>query len=276
MLNAVSPGYLATMRVPLVGGRAIDARDLAGSGRVAVVSETAARTYWPGASPVGQRLRLDGKDGPVHEVVGVARDARFGDLTGAPTPMVYVPLAQRHASPVVLQVRSTGPAGAAAPAVRAALRELAPDLPFGEVRALTAYRDEAMLPSTLMARLLGIFGTAALVVAAVGLGGVVAFTVAERTREIGVRLALGADAGAVVRLVVGQGMRLAGVGIALGLPVAAGGAWLLARQLQGVQGADGLTIGIPVGVLALVAAAASWGPARRASRLAPAVVLRAE
>lgn len=272
----VGSDFFSTLDLPLAAGRPIDATDRAGGQPVAVVSESFARRHWPGERALGKHVRIGG-DAPVsYEVVGVARDVRLTELTGPIEPMLYLPLAQRYDGNAALEVRTRASAAAITGAVRAAVRATDPDLPLGRVSTLEDYRDEAMTPTRLMATMLALFGAMALAVAAVGLGGVVAFAAAERTREIGVRLALGADARDVLRLVVGQGVRMALVGVAIGVPLAVGVGRLLGAQLYGVGAADPLTLGATVLVLGGVAVLASWIPARRAARLEPATVLRSE
>jgi predicted permease len=278
----VGPDYFATLGIPLRDGRAIAAEDRAGGEPVAVVSETFARRFWPGERAVGRRVAVSlGRwDTGTVTVVGVAADVRDAEPADRPAPTVYLPLAQRHHAQVALYVRARGEPARLTPAltsaVRALLREVDPNLPPREVRALAEYRSEALLPARLLAVMLGAFGTLALAVAAVGLGGVVAFLTVRRTREIGVRLALGATPGGVVALVLRQGVRLAGLGLAAGLALAAAAGHLLRSQLHGVGALDPLAFGAAGAVLTAVALLASWLPARRAARVPPSTALRAD
>jgi len=273
----VTSDFLPTLGMRLADGRAIGDEDRAGAPRVAVVNEAFARRAWPGERAIGQRIRLDGDGAGEATVVGVVRDARVQGLTEAPMPMLYFPLAQEWTSEMVLEVRvAAGAPHAVLGAVRRELAALDPNLPMGEVRTLEEVRTEAMLPARLMASLMTAFGALALAVAAVGLAGVVAFAVAQRTREMGVRMALGAAGADVERLVVGEGVRLALVGLVVGLALAAGVTQLIASQLYGVGAADPatyLTVATALGVVALLAA---WVPARRAARVNPLEALRAE
>jgi predicted permease len=275
--NVVGTSFFATMRIPIADGRPLGPEDRAGAPRAVVVSEAFAREAWPGARAVGRRLRVEEPGAPELTVVGVARDARFQRLSGAPEAMLYLPLAQRWTPEMLVQLRTgTGRPRALLGAVQRELRALDPDLPIDEVRTLDEVRTEAMFPARLMATMLAAFGALALGVACVGLAAVVAFAASQRTRELGVRMALGAEAGDVQRLIVADGLRLAAVGVAVGLLLAAGVARLLASQLYGVSAADPLTFVLVPALLGGVALLAAWVPARRASRADPLVALRAE
>jgi predicted permease len=276
-IDVVGTDFFRTMRIPIADGRPLGPEDRAGAPRAVVVSEAFARDAWPGARAVGQRLRVEEPGAPELTVVGVARDARFQRLSGAPEPMLYLPLAQRWTPEMIVQLRATtGTPRALLGAVQRELRALDPDLPIDEVRTLDEVRTEAMFPARLMATMLAAFGALALGVACVGLAAVVAFAASQRTRELGVRMALGAAAGDVQRLIVADGLRLTAVGVGVGLLLAAGVARLLASQLYGVSAADPLTFVLVPALLGGVALLAAWVPARRASRADPLVALRAE
>ena len=276
-MNVVGADFFRTMRIPMADGRPLGPEDRAGAPRAVVVSEAFARDAWPGARAVGRRLRMEEPGAPELTVVGVARDARFQRLSGAPEPMLYLPLAQRWTPEMIVQLRAgTGAPRALLGAVQRELRALDPDLPIDEVRTLDEVRTEAMFPARLMATMLAAFGALALGVACVGLAAVVAFAASQRTRELGVRMALGAAAGDVQRLIVADGLRLAAVGVGIGLLLAAAVARLLASQLYGVSAADPLTFVLVPALLGGVALLAAWVPARRASRADPLVALRAE
>ena len=275
--DVVTSDFLPTLGMRLADGRAIGDEDRAGAPRAVVVNEAFARRAWPGERAVGQRIRLEGDSAGEATVVGLVRDARVQGLTEAPEPMLYFPLAQEWTSQMVLEVRvAAGAPHAVLGAVRRELAALDPNLPTGEVRTLEEVRTEAMLPARLMASLMTAFGVLALCVAAVGLAGVVAFAVAQRTREMGVRMALGAAGADVERLVVGEGVRLALVGLGVGLALAAGATQLIASQLYGVGAADPATYLVVATVLGGVALLAAWVPARRAARVDPLEALRAE
>lgn len=269
----VSSGYFETMGIPLVAGRAIDDRDREGSAPVVIINETMARRYWPGRDAVGGRLRT-GPDWST--VIGVARDGKYGQLTEPSRSVMYFPIQQVYRSAPVLQVATSGPAGAAIDGVRRAVAEVAPDLALYDVRTLEEHLRMSVAIPRMAALLLGIFGGLALLLSAVGLSGVIAFSVSQRTQEIGVRMALGADRGRVLRSVLGQGARLAVVGVALGLAGAALATPLLDTLLVGVSPTDPLTFAATAGALLLVALVAAWIPARRAAGLNPVEALRSE
>jgi predicted permease len=279
--NVVGRLYFRTLGIPLLGGRDFTARDTEGAPLVAVVNESFARRYY-GDEALGERISVDGPTGPWREVVGVVRDSRFRRLTEEPMAFVYLPLAQRHESGVTLHVRVASATGNGANpggvpgAVRAIVRSLEPDLPLADLRPLSDVLRSSLYPARMGAFIFAVLGAAALALAAIGLYGVVAYLVAQRTREIGIRVALGARSGDVARLVLGQGMALVGVGLALGLL----GALALGRLIQGflfgVGAADPPTfaaIVLAVGSAGLVACGV---PFRRALRLDPAAALRHE
>ncbi len=269
----VSAGYFDTMGIPLVSGRPIDDRDRATAAPVVVINETMARRYWAGRDAVGGRLRA-GDDWAT--VIGVARDGKYGQLVEEPRSVMYLPIHQEYQSAPVLQVATSGPAGPAIDGVRRAVAEVAPDLALYDVRTLEEHLRMSVAIPRMAALLLGIFGGLALLLSAVGLSGVIAFSVSQRTQEIGVRMALGADRGRVLRSVLGQGARLAVVGVGVGLAGAAFSTPLLNTLLVGVSPTDPFTFGATAGALLLVALVAAWIPARRAAGLNPVEALRAE
>lgn len=269
----VTPGYFETMGIPIVSGRAIDDRDRQTSARVVIVNETMARRYWPGRDAIGGRLRASGEWATV---IGVARDGKYGQLSEAPRSVMYLPIHQVYRSAPVLQVATTGDAGVAIDSVRRAVAEVAPDLALYDVRTLEEHLRMSVAIPRMAAMLLGIFGGLALLLSAVGLSGVIAFSVSQRTQEIGVRMALGADRGRVLRGVLGQGARLAAVGVALGLAGAVVATPWLGSLLVNVSPTDPMTFGATAGILLIVALVAAWIPARRAARLNPVDALRAE
>jgi hypothetical protein len=249
--------------------------------RVAVVSEAMARRFWPNADPVGRRFRLGDATGPEVTVVGVVATARFRDLTtdlAAPAaePDVFFPLSQRTDTDLEVAVRSRTGALPDAALLRRAVEEVAAGIPVFDVQPLR----EAMRQQSAVGRfgsvVLTAFGALALLLAAIGIYGVVAFAVGASRREIAIRMALGAPARRVLGLIVRNGMALVGAGIALGLGASLWLTGLLRAQLYGVSATDPLTLGAVAAAVLLVALLASWLPARRAARVDPQVALRTE
>ncbi len=281
-LNTVSPGYFDVMDVAIVRGRAIGPQDGPSSAPVMVVNETLARRLWPDHSPsasgaqdpLGRTLQLF--DDRSFTVVGVAADATYYELGEEPTTQAWGSVLQVYDPLVHFVVHTEVPAAELAGPVQAALRELDPNLAFGWVSSLDAVFEEVTARYQVSAALMSLFGFLALVLATAGLYGVVSFLVARRTREIGVRMALGANRARVAREVLGSGLLLAGVGVILGL----GGALVLRRLTEsllfGVTPEDPWVLAAAASVLVAVAALASLGPARRATRVDPSEALRAE
>lgn len=276
--NRVGPRFLETTGASLVRGRGLERGDDAASRRVALVNETMARQLWPGREALGARFRL-GRDGEWLEVVGVVSDGKYLMLGEEPRPFFYQPLPQNYGSPVTLMVRSAAePSSLVGPLTRI-LRELDPELPFFNVRTMDAHMRASvfgLLPLRMGASMAAAQGLIGLFLAVMGLYAVVSYTVNRRTREIGVRMALGANSVDVVRLVVRDGMRLTAIGVALGLVASVGLGVALSRVLYGVRPTDA---GVYVAVTALllaVAALACYLPARRATRVDPMLALRSE
>ena len=282
IVNAVTPDYFRTMGTQIVRGRGFTSGDRAGAPRVLVVNETMARLVWPRQNPLGKCVRVGDSDTiPCSEVVGVAEETRWGDIRREPLMQYYVPLAQRQWDPPMrnLFVRPEGGAAALPTTVAALRREAlaaAPKLAFARVRPLQDYLEPSLRPWRLGASVFGAFGLLALVIAALGLYSVLAYTVAQRTHEIGVRIALGADLADVLRLIVGEGLRVTAAGVLIGLAVALAASRRLEELLFEVSPRDPLVLGVVVGTLLVVAALASLLPAWRAARVNPNVALRVE
>ncbi len=277
-LVIATPGYFQTMGIPMVHGRTFTDADGPDAPPVVIVNELLARRYWPDSDPVGKRIRFGDNDPtePWTTVVGVVGNIRHDSLAAPLRPGVYVPYAQLPHGNVRLVVRTAGDPLALAAPVRAAIWALDPDLPVVDEMTLARVVARSVWQSRLYSWLFGIFGGVALLLAATGVYGVVAYAVSRRTREIGIRMALGASRRDVGRLIVGQGARLAALGLALGLAAAYALTPVLASLLFGVAATDPATFaGATAGLLA-VALGAAWLPARRAARLDPAVALRAE
>src|SRR5205807_4634197 len=250
--------------------------DRKGAPEVVVLNETLARTLWPGEDALGKRVSVSGPEGPFLEVVGVARDGKYRSLGEAPHPYIYQPLLQSYDPKMTLVVRTTGPPQSVATAMREQIRALDSNLPVADVKTLRDQLDLSLFPSRVAAWTLGGFGLLALLLAAIGIYGVVSYSVAQRTREIGVRMALGAKEKDVLRLVLGQGLFVIAVGLVLGLLLAVASTRVIVGFLYGVGAADPLTFaGVPL-VLGFVAVVASYIPARRSTKIDPLVALRYE
>lgn len=271
----VSEDYFAALGVPLLGGRAFTERDREGATPVALVSERLARERWPGTSPIGQRVRIGGEQAPWREVVGVVADVRPYP-TAELQATAYAPLRQTPPGSAALVVRSAVDAMALVTAIRATLRELDPALPLVGVRTTEDVLHEGLAAHRLPMVFSAIFALLALLMAALGVYGVLAYAVAARTREFGIRSALGARRGSVLALVLRQGLATASVGVAAGLLAAAAGARVLASLLVGVSAHDPLTFVLVPALLLGVALLACLLPALRATRVAPLEALRGE
>jgi predicted permease len=273
-MRVVTPAYLRALGIPLVRGRTFTDADREGAEPVVMVNQAAARRYWGGADPVGTRITFDGTRWET--VVGLVGDVRQNGLHQSAEEEVYRSLDQAPITGGMLVVRTTGDPLRMAARARAAVAALDPRVPVDRVRTLAAVRDASVAPWRLVATLLGGFAGLALLIAATGVGGALAFAVGQRTTEFGVRMALGATPAQVRRGVLRQGVTLAGVGLCAGLAVAAANAHVMADLLFGVTPADVPTYAAVALVLLGVTLAASYLPARRATRVPPAVVLRGD
>ncbi len=273
---AVRPAFFTTMGLRLVRGRDFDARDTAGAPLVAIVNDALARDAWPGRDPIGQTIRIEGRQAPV-TVVGVAQTTLAGDAATSDRSTLYVPhLQQPSFGRLTLLVKTVGDASGLAPALRRQIAELDAQLPLARLQTLDRFRDEAVSARRAGAGLLALFGGLGLSLAAVGVAGAMALTVNQRTREIGVRLALGARPQQVVRHFVRRGMRLAGVGIAIGMAASLALSRAVASMLFGISAADGVAYAAVGALLGFVALVACWLPARRAARVNPLTALAAD
>jgi predicted permease len=271
--NNVGPRYFAMIGTLVVRGRDFTPQDDAGAPRVVIVNETMARRYWPERDAVGGQLRF-GADWLT--VVGVAKDATYRDLGERPAPWFFLPILQWYRSDATLVVRTAGDPLALAAPVQELARGLDPNLALFNVRTLEAHIGAADVRQRVAGQVLGLFGLIGLVIACVGVYGLVAFSVAQRTREIGVRVAMGARPADVLRLVLGQGARLVSIGAGIGLAFAFVLALALRSLLFGVAPWDPVTYIAVTVFLLVVALAASFVPARRATRVDPVVALRCE
>jgi predicted permease len=275
----VAPRYFETMGVPLLAGRDFTDADNADNAAVAVVNETFVQHSFPGKTPaqiLGQRYSNNENDPDFIRIVGVTRNGKYWTVGETPQAFIWVPLAQHPRGKLTLMVQTTGAPQAMLNPVRNAIQAMDAKLPVSDVRTLNDHLGTAFVPIRGAAATLGSFGLLALLLAAIGIYGVTAYSVAQRTRELGIRMALGADARSIVRLIVQQGMKLTLIGLACGL----GGALLLTRLmtgvLYGVSATDPLTFTLIAFSLAAVALLACWIPARRATKVNPMIALRCE
>jgi len=273
----VGASYFETMRTPLARGRGFDEADAPGARPVVVVNEAFVRRYWPGTDGLGQRIALPWDGGDVTlEVVGVARDGKYTSLGEAPLPFVFFPHRQLYRAQMAVVVRTAGDPAAMAPELRRQVQALDATLPVYDVKTLVAHLGTALFPARAAATLLGLTGALALLLAAIGLYGVLSYLVSLRTREIGVRVALGARREDVVRLVIGRGLRLACAGLAIGLVLAAALTRFASFLLYGTSPLDPGTFAAVTALLVGTALVAAWAPARRAAGVEPMVALREE
>jgi predicted permease len=275
-VDSVSVGadYFSAVGVPIVSGRAFTDDDVAHQRRVAIVNQTMARQYWPDGSAVGRLIYTGSFASTPYEIVGVARDHKVRSVGEDPRPYFHVPSTPSQA--VGLVVRTSTAPETALPILRQALWSLEPDIVFTEDVPAEQVAATTVAPTRIAAIMLGAFGALALLLAAVGLYGVVAYSVSRRTREVGIRMALGAERHVVLRLILMQGGRLALVGIMLGALASAGVGRILEALLYGVSGFDAIAYGAAAAVLLLVAAAANLIPAVAAARVDPVRALRSE
>ena len=281
----ISPDYFRTLAIPIVAGRPLTEADRAGSPPVAIVNESGARRFWPGENPIGKRVWFGTTTGPFSdpshavEIVGVAGDIKYegADQPDRPDRADFYTSYRQFAYPdTMVIVKARGPATALLPALRSAVASVDPALPIYDVLTLDERISAAVARPRFNATLLAAFAGAALLLAAIGVYGVLSYSVSSRMREIGIRLALGADTSRIIGLVVGQGLRFAIVGAAIGLAASVA----VARLMQGVileaAAWDARLLGVAGAIMLATAALAAFLPARRASAIDPIVVLRNE
>ena len=275
MTSSASPGFISALGMELLQGRDFtepqDARP-----REAVINETFARRFWPGQNALGKRFNFEGAGAPWIEVVGVMRDGKYFSLSEDPTPFVYTSLRPENGSYLTMIVRTASEPQAAIAALRAEFQQLDANLPVYNVKTLTEHMSLPLFPARIAAVLLGSFGLLALILAAIGIFGVMSYSVSQRTREIGIRMALGASSVGIVKLVVGHGFKLVVVGMAIGLIGAFTGTRLMSALLYGVSATDTVTFTVIAVLLTSVALVACYLPARRATKVDPNEALRYE
>jgi putative ABC transport system permease protein len=269
----VGADYFAAVGVPIVEGRAFTGDDVKQARRVAIVNQTLARLYWPDGA-LGRSLYTGTFTSAPYEIVGVSRDHKVRSVGETPRPYLHLPNAPSRS--IGLVVRTSTPGAAMLPMLRQALWSIEPDILFTEDVSAEEVAATTMAPTRIGAIVLGAFGALALLLAAVGLYGVIAYSVSRRTREVGIRMALGAERWQVLRMILGQGARLAITGVALGAVASAVLARVLESLLYGVSGIDPLAYGAAAAILMLVALVANLVPAFSAARVDPVRALRNE
>jgi putative ABC transport system permease protein len=278
-INLVAPGYFRTLGIALLQGRDFSDRDRAGSPGVVIVSRKLAEKMWPGGNPVGRQISYPAWQGPPRppfEVIGVAADVKHLALTSDAPLLLYVPIFQEFSGRTLVVVRTAAGPRAGIVDIQQALAATDKHVAASFAQTGPEHSADSLWQQQLAADWIGAFSVMALVLAAIGLYAVIAQSVAQRTRELGIRLALGADRGSVAGLVLKQGMRLSLAGISIGFPPAIGFNSLMRRYLAGIEGSGlGSLAAISV-LLVIVTLAACWAPARRAARVDPMEALRSE
>jgi putative ABC transport system permease protein len=268
---SVTPGYVSAIGARIVTGRDLSARDRADAPPVALINEAGARFWFPGEDPVGRRVVIGSTE---REIVGVMSDVLHRDPSTPPRPQLFAPYEQQSGRSVQIVVRTAGDPLALAPAVRTLIRSMGPTVTIGEFRPLDQVVAATLARPRFYTSLLTLFAAIALTLAAVGIFGVMSYLVAQRSREISIRMALGADAGSVTRMVVGSAMKVAAAGLIVGLGCAIAVGGVLRSQLYGVGLTDPVTLAGVLALLGVSAAVASYIPARRAARLEPGAALK--
>jgi putative ABC transport system permease protein len=276
-IHTVTPSWFQTMKVPLLQGRLFTEADRAGTPRVLLISESAAKKFWPHEDPIGKRVAVyqGGYDAGA-EVIGVVGDVRYKTIDSLPDPDVYGSYFQSPRFRMMVFLRTASDPAALAGPARSVLQELMPAVPIYDIQTMDTRVAVSSAHARFSATLLGFFAVIALALAIVGIYGVMTFTVSQRTQEIGIRMALGADRGKVVRMVIGEGASLAGLGVIIGLGAALALTRVLTSFLFNVKPSDPLTYFGLVLLLSGTALTAAWIPARRAARVDPVQALKGE
>jgi FtsX-like permease family protein/MacB-like protein len=275
--TSVGPDYFKTMGTTVMRGREFTARDAKGAPGVVIINEEMARSFWPNRDPVGAVLTMgSGTEEQRFEIVGVVKNGKYRSLGEQPRHFLYHPILQGYYARSTLVAKTSGDPASLLAAVRREIGALDPNVAPTQLGAIEEHMAFALFPARISGVLLGVFGVLALVLAIVGLSGLIAYSVSQRTREIGVRMALGAGTRDVLKLVIGEGMLLTLIGMAIGLAAALGLTRFLSDLLYGVSAVDPLTFGLIALLLIGVALSACWLPARRATKIDPMVALRCE
>jgi predicted permease len=274
-VNDIAPTFFETLRIPLISGREFTDSDRAGTKPVVIANEAMAKHFWPNENAIGKRFHFHG-DPALREIVGVVHNTVENNIGEEPQPVAYLPLTQNYSPAVVMLVRTSGRPEAVISTVRSQVQQLDSNLALTNVQTIGELLSQGLWAPRMGAALLAVFGGLALVLAIIGVYGVLSYSVNQQTREIGIRMAMGAQTGRVLRLVIGQGMRLAAAGLVLGLLVAFAAMRVLGSLLFGVSAHDPLTFAAVSLVLALAAMLACYIPARRATKVDPIIALRYE
>ena len=271
--ETVGPKYFQTMRIPLLRGRDFDERDQEGAPGVVIISETMAQRYWPRGDALGKRLKLT--KGWL-EIVGISEDVKLRSLKDAPQPFLYLPLLQDYRSNMILVARTASEPEKMFHAILTEVAALDPEMPMFDTRTLEEHIGVSLFLQRMAATLLSIFGVLALSLAALGLYGVMAYTVSQRTRELGIRISVGAKQWEILTLILEEGLMLSIIGMVAGVAIALAVTRLSAHLLYGVSAADPLTFAAVALLLLVVATAAAYFPALRATKVDPVIALRIE
>ena len=272
----VSPNFFDLMEIPVVRGRGFTDRDHATGQKVVIINEAAVRKFFPNEDPLGRRFGSSVETSGEMEVVGVLKDVKYDSVRDEAPPTMYVPYLQTRVGSPVFEVRTAGLPTSAAGAVREAVRQIDPNLPLMDVSTQIEQVELRFRQEKLFAQAYTLFGGLALLLAAIGLFGLMSYNVSRRTNEIGIRMALGAQRQDVLRLVMRESMILVAIGVAGGLAIALGAGHLVTTLLYGLPPTDAISIALATGVMVLVSAVAGYIPARRASRVDPMVALHYE
>ncbi len=276
-VSVITPGYLRAMGIELLRGRDFEERDRNGSRRVLIANESAARQFYPGEDPIGKHLKVAwGRSPEPVEVVGVVRDIRHDAMRDKPKPSVFLPYDQNPSMYSSLAIRSSGDPLRLTSAIKAEIQAVDKNLPVSEIRSMDSVLAESIARPRLESTLLSVFAALALILATVGIYGVISYSVSRRTQEIGIRMALGARSGSIAKLVVMEGLLLAAIGLACGIAAALALTRYLESFLFGVVATDKAVFGGLSALLMAVALAATLVPALRAARVDPMVALRHE
>jgi predicted permease len=273
----VGPHYFETIRTRLVQGRDFAVTDTSESPRVVVINETMAKRFWPGQNAIGKRIGLDGPTGKFYQVVGIAQAGKYRTIGESPRPYIYLPFSQNYAPEHMTLVMHTAgdPKNLIGP-VRNQIQSLDGQLPLFDIKTMEEHMSRSLLSAQMSAAFTGIFGVLALILALTGLYGVIWYSVTLRQKEMGIRLALGAQQSDILKLVLKQGLGMALIGISIGLLGAFVVGQLMSSLLYGISSMDPVTIAGVILIFLFCSVVASYSPARKASKIEPMITLRAE